>query len=848
MMNRISRLALPLCVLSFSLGLLADEVHATDDYINRECKSIEAVFARGSGQSLQANDYDYYNSRLNKYISNTGMGYQIYELGTTHQSGDDGIGYKYPAVPVSGWLNGGFQNAAGAVFSAGLSNDYGKSVEDGVKELALYLGQRFTQEGACSESRIILAGYSQGAQTIGQFMAYNTSWVDQSVLDRIDYVALLGDPKLYLPEGEFNFWRFRSSACLDASDSMYYVSRYRMTVPDCETAAGSLGARKPYATDAFLSKTGLWCNLDDPVCDDRNNILKSESHAQYASLGRIEEAVKESLVLASQKLEPQEEEALLYSLRNDGKAKPAGTEVSLPYKPSPYVEDNPNGGLGYYSPPCVGYIAIDRHQAFEFRFITNYGPNDSDDVMYQATILADLFYQEGCHIELYQYSVLSNEPEFELILESTRDLQLINQALRGAKVTPIPAEEYQSKCVAGVPTRLESAFLRQVVIDDSPNPTEWRVYGMTSGRSMCDWDQAAWDELIGLYDDYDANERIEGWSVGAGVMGVYIDAPMLNNTDVGLFSYQPGVRSMSTFSALEAPSTDYRLRFDRDEYHIQTGANSAVTVAPHNPAVAIEEYRLFMWDYDGDGTIDAMTTEPIASLNYSEPGNYVLTVHSQTVEGTRVSEQANIVVSDSLEGVFADRERPAAATNVVIEELSDSSISVEWQPADDLATYWLIQLNDAPGTLVDIGAKSRVEITDVDLSKPINVRVLGVTSDGYRGEATTAEIERAGEGEPRADSGRAGDELSPILELASIFDAKKSASYDFAKVKSATTAVPSGPVTGGNGALDQILATMQTSSRQQNANNLWRNLSFVFIGLVLAIFSFSYHASKKRAS
>lgn len=128
--------------------------------VNAQCATVEAIFVHGSGQERMQGEWKSYDESIIKYLEKIGISHNLYELGTEHQYGGDGVGYKYNAVPVAGWMNGGYQNAAGAIISSGHNFDYGKSVEDGVKELAIYLSNRFGSKGTCHDSRIIIAGYS----------------------------------------------------------------------------------------------------------------------------------------------------------------------------------------------------------------------------------------------------------------------------------------------------------------------------------------------------------------------------------------------------------------------------------------------------------------------------------------------------------------------------------------------------------------------------------------------------------------------------------------------------------------------------------------------------------------
>ena len=91
-----------------------------------------------------------------------------------------------------------------------------------------------------------------------------------------DFVAFLGDPKLYLPEGEGLF----PAACKGKE-----YSPWRRVVPDRRTDNGSLGARKPYLPVGFIANTGLWCNNDDFVCGSSVWLWVTAGHMRYGEPG-----------------------------------------------------------------------------------------------------------------------------------------------------------------------------------------------------------------------------------------------------------------------------------------------------------------------------------------------------------------------------------------------------------------------------------------------------------------------------------------------------------------------------------------------------------------------------------
>jgi hypothetical protein len=232
--------------------------------LSRPCADVEVILARGSGQTVGS------SKEMNTFLADLkadldgAATVNAYELGTEPQDGE-----QYPAVNVSKVTNG---NAIGAKFSGGQAFDYGNSVNTGIRELISY---GMPRGFACPSSRFVMAGYSQGAQVIGQGLQYLGSLEQQT-----DFVALFGDPKLYLPEGE-GIW---PAACRGKS-----YSPWRRVIGDCRTDGGSLGARKPYLPVGFLGKTGLWCNNNDFVCGSSKYAWVTSGHFKYPEPGNGDE-------------------------------------------------------------------------------------------------------------------------------------------------------------------------------------------------------------------------------------------------------------------------------------------------------------------------------------------------------------------------------------------------------------------------------------------------------------------------------------------------------------------------------------------------------------------------------
>lgn len=145
------------------------------------------------------------------------------------------------------------------------NNPYRLSVQNGVEELTGFLRDRVQE---CPKQQIVLGGYSQGAEVVGEAL----NKLPNNVLTHITYAALFGDPKLDLFNGAGD-WLIGNKTPWVRGDVGW------------GELGGSLGAREPYIPDLMYGKTGSWCDAYDLICT--GNILNAAetqlggSHERY---------------------------------------------------------------------------------------------------------------------------------------------------------------------------------------------------------------------------------------------------------------------------------------------------------------------------------------------------------------------------------------------------------------------------------------------------------------------------------------------------------------------------------------------------------------------------------------
>ena len=257
-MKRFTRILLGIILAVFGVFLQQSMTFAKSywhysDSTTNGCRDIEVVFARGSGQPQDEGEtFLELQKDMSMAARQAKMSYRITDL-------------TYDAIAITPG------NALGIYVSAGEAYSFGESVDGGVSRLKRYAVER---SASCSNTYWILAGYSQGAMVIANALSAFPE-------DRVVYIMLFGDPKLYLPEGE----GFNPPACRGEN-----LSSYRVYAPDCDTDNGLLGARKPYEYPALVGRYGLWCNDDDFICGSSKNPFNTGGHTLYEENGSIRNA------------------------------------------------------------------------------------------------------------------------------------------------------------------------------------------------------------------------------------------------------------------------------------------------------------------------------------------------------------------------------------------------------------------------------------------------------------------------------------------------------------------------------------------------------------------------------
>ncbi|MBR2695541.1 cutinase family protein [Candidatus Saccharibacteria bacterium] len=258
--------------------LVRPAISATRESDYLICSDFMFVFARGSGAEVNSDrDFKPFKAAVDEVFGGSGYSYSFYELGSRPE-GWSGKSYPAPGIGISSFDR--FTTSLGALFSGGEMNNYGDSVEDGATEAMTFT---MKMRGACPNTKVVLAGYSQGAQVVSKTLQkINPKWI---------FAALtFGDPKLFLPEGRRNLFSQTTAACRGES-----YSEYRAFVPDCYAYEGILGGYQPYQPSSeYSGKLKAYCQFHDVICSSFIDLDKLISgHATYAAQGTYKRGIQD---------------------------------------------------------------------------------------------------------------------------------------------------------------------------------------------------------------------------------------------------------------------------------------------------------------------------------------------------------------------------------------------------------------------------------------------------------------------------------------------------------------------------------------------------------------------------
>lgn len=660
--------------------------------VDDSCQPVEVIYARGSGQETSTSrEYQRFRDDLKRYLGDSPL--HIYELGSESYGGN-----KYPAVNVSDLSNG---NLIGAWTSGGASNDYGRSVDSGVRELSSYVNQRYDK---CPSAFFVLGGYSQGAQVIGQSLEI----IDPMIRDQIVYVGLFGDPKLYFPEGV----GWNPPACRGQG-----ISIYRRVVSNCDLDNGSLGARIPYLPSDMMSKTGLWCYDNDLVCG--SSFTSTSGHGIYGNPGMaIDVAVKE----AAQRLQ-----GLLVDEATDRIQQTIDTTSLMQGQDTMIIVDPRMLGeiqltnMKQYAADLAGRINEQGGRvalAEMYRTDTSTSPNATAKLILSGFMNGQLgFYQA-----LDSIGVLSDDQAASMrqMILGVGDIIKNTDWTDGGKRTVLYLndelgdrgyDEYDSgdELLADVATVREQAYVNGGVQFDA-----WAALYTTNGEVLDDIVQATGGAFYN----------------NADILPAFATPKAQLADDEVDFPLEQIMSDFQSNPVLRLPLTAY-----------SADPGQEITFDLSGSDLRGNEITRYNWDFDGDGTVDLTTTSPKVNHTYTTKFDGYMKVQATTDKGVVVTTTAQVQVGVRVKPVL-----PEAPTDLKVKILSTknsiSTVQLSWRSPALLPDHYVLKLNGI-GLGILLTDRTSVEIRDIDRSMDNEVSLVGATAEGAEGNVVTITIAKA---------------------------------------------------------------------------------------------------------
>ena len=247
------------------------------------CASTYFVAIRGSGEEPKDKSLENYESSPGEpaYVKSSGMNADTKGMGDTiaavfrefheqldrHQNGPNAPGpvqaraLTYPAIPVN-------------LADLSYRDRYQRSVKVGASQLGRQLR---AISASCNNARVVIAGYSQGADVINKSMGEAQRTNDQALFSQVKKIVVLGDPS-HLPnraENVGDWWKLGSTNGSGASVAA--------VITDLDSYKFK---------DANPGKVASLCLIGDLVCDTSSadvseaiaGAVGPQTHNLYAGL------------------------------------------------------------------------------------------------------------------------------------------------------------------------------------------------------------------------------------------------------------------------------------------------------------------------------------------------------------------------------------------------------------------------------------------------------------------------------------------------------------------------------------------------------------------------------------
>ncbi len=549
-------------VLVVILAAIAMLAPAAEAKAASSCPPYEVIGARGSGQRELRSEQNMGPEVHDFYVSLR----VLLGSGVVH-----GHGVRYPAVNV--------KSAAGAGAALHLGGAYTDSVRAGSLAVRGWIHDRHK---ACADTRFVLAGYSQGAQAMGDALAHS------GVRKLVAAVALFGDPYF-----NADSWSARGS---------YDPSSY-----------GVFGPRGEWDSSLY-GHVFSYCHWHDIICNEtvRHHVLGTNVDVYVRSLDDLGGRTAAHGTPAYR----------LEAYGGEGDAGQAAREAAraLGFVPSP---------LPYTGPLDIAFV-IDS---------TGSMSDEIDEVKENVTALAEQIaaVDPDYRLALVDYKDVEEEEsayQARLDLDFTTDVPSFDREL--AALEADGGGDEPESVYSGLMTALNLAWRpgsKKIVVQigDAPAKDPEPVTGYTL-RAVQTKALSVDPATIDSIQSGEAQETADSFgAIASATGGQFLQLP-----ESDLSGLVPAIveeirrNATAPAAALSAPS--------------HAVAGQPVTFSAGASRDVGEAIAGYDWDFNGDGVFDASTEVPVATYTFPAPFTGTATVQVRSDSGLASLATAPIAV------------------------------------------------------------------------------------------------------------------------------------------------------------------------------------------------------------
>ena len=740
--NRLS-LAFALVICSFVAVVAADDPF--------ECFDATILYARGSTQDAKVSDeYVKLEKLVDEFVNKTKINkdaLKSYELGSDR----DYINrYDLKEEGLYSPQDSNILNLLGAkVLPSGLAlppaletttnlatppafalyqafSQYHNNVERGVDELTKVLE---IEHEKCPDTRLVLVGYSQGAQVIGDTLSQQKL---ETIRKQIVYVALFGDPKLSMPEGRpissdaaivanvinvvdkvsgfacirnpilCAFKKDNESSVLQKARRLFYpacrgklFSPWRRGTVGCMSDSGMLGARNPYMPPDIENRVGSWCDAKDGICDGNPLHLpftSSNSHFNYSD-SYIEAAWLREILPA------------IGGLKS---ARPTIVEDAAPatiFAPRPTSADEIEDFIK---------VAKTYNQGSDVAFLIDTSSSMADDIeAAKATAMTtgQVILANGGRVAVASFADGELPYLYNLKTPFSTDINQFQRAINSLKTCdqedpPPPSSDCGNN---DWPERLLGGLMR--LYDD----LAWRPGAAKAVIALTD---ASFHNPDGSFDENDVIRR----SLEIDPVNIFPVISTSSGASVGSFQnlasstggevfVNTGDPAGAVIGAVDKVVNRLILSFPFEEYLALPGDEISFAVSDYG----LKDIERYEWDFNGDSDIDLTTIEPKATYTYSNDFSGVVGVRAYSVDGNSGTAVAGVQIIEAGFSALLPSETISATYEPINEEKREFEITWSAPEPDPNQGLRVVVSSQGSRWLID-PSQSALSVSDVPFS------------------------------------------------------------------------------------------------------------------------------------